>query len=202
MKYLKMLGLAAIAAMALMAFAGAGSASADELCTENVTPCPAAKVVTSIEASLVGSAKLEAGGVTLDTCTAGTVAGTVSSQGAGKAITGPINTISWGTGSTPCTSTTTTIKTGTLEANWSKETNGTVVSAGGEVTVNNSSVGDCTYGTGSGTDLGEIKGGTEAHLTIVATVKKTAGGILCPGTAVWNATYRITNHTAVYVHNN
>lgn len=40
MKYVKMLGLAAVAAMALMAFLGASSASANVLCTENATPCP------------------------------------------------------------------------------------------------------------------------------------------------------------------
>jgi hypothetical protein len=55
MKYLKMLGLAAVAAAALMAFAGAGTASADELCTENENlenMCPAGKLITSVEGSL------------------------------------------------------------------------------------------------------------------------------------------------------
>jgi hypothetical protein len=39
MKYLKMLGLAVVAAAALSAFMGAGSASATVLCTTNSTPC-------------------------------------------------------------------------------------------------------------------------------------------------------------------
>lgn len=40
MKYIKVLGLAAIAAMALIAFVGASSASATVLCTRNLTSCP------------------------------------------------------------------------------------------------------------------------------------------------------------------
>jgi len=39
-RYVKIFGLAAVAAMVFMAFAGAGSASATVLCKENASPCP------------------------------------------------------------------------------------------------------------------------------------------------------------------
>lgn len=39
MKQVKMLGLAAVAALGLMAIVGAGSASATELCSSNTNPC-------------------------------------------------------------------------------------------------------------------------------------------------------------------
>jgi hypothetical protein len=41
MKYLKILGLAAVAAAAVMSIAGAGSASATVLCSTTADPCPA-----------------------------------------------------------------------------------------------------------------------------------------------------------------
>ena len=43
MRYMKMLDLAAAAAMALIALLGTGSASATVLCSEYVTPCPQVK---------------------------------------------------------------------------------------------------------------------------------------------------------------
>lgn len=50
MRLIKMVGLAALAALAAMAFVGAGSASADVLCTENVghgAECPSSKIVAA-----------------------------------------------------------------------------------------------------------------------------------------------------------
>jgi len=45
MKYLKMLGLAAVAACALMAFVGAETASATTLTCNGLTTCPAGTVI-------------------------------------------------------------------------------------------------------------------------------------------------------------
>ena len=60
MKYLKMLGLAAIAAVAAMAIVGAGTASADEVCTDKPVNnmCQEGKLITTIEASQVGTGSL------------------------------------------------------------------------------------------------------------------------------------------------
>jgi hypothetical protein len=44
MKQLKMSGLAVVAAAALSAFGGTGTASATEACSVTVTPCPEANM--------------------------------------------------------------------------------------------------------------------------------------------------------------
>jgi len=196
-KYLKMIGLAAVAAMALMAFVGAGTASADEICTVAANPC--SSKITKVEASLVGSAKLEGGEITLDTCTAGGVTITSITGGAGVKPSGSVTTadLTWGTSKTPCTSPTTTIKGGTVDASEASAGGTTLTATGIEVTINNFLVGSCTYGVGGGLDLGSVaNGGNE--LVINKNVIRTAGGPGCPAEATWNATYKITNHTAVY----
>jgi hypothetical protein len=195
MKYLKMLGLAAVAAAALMAFAGAGTASASEICTEKVNPCPAAKKITKIEASLIGgTAKLEdTEKNVLDTCTGGGVKITNITGGAGVSPTGtvPKEDLTW----SGCTFTTNTVTGGTIDATEATGGGTTLTATGFEVTILNP-IGSCTYGVGTGLDLGTVApGGTE--LAINKVVKLTAG-VFCPSTAVWNATYKVTNHTAVW----
>ncbi len=208
MKYLKMLGLAVVAAAALMAFAGAGTASADELCTvpaegsdgpPNTTMCPAGKLITTLHATLIGSAKLESTtGTTLDTCTAGTVHGVITSQGTTTSeISGPIESLTWGETGTSCTFPTTTITKGSLDGSPAAGGGTTVKATSSAVTINTVLFGSCTYGVGTGVDLGAVANGGN-HLTINAVVSKTAGGGACPESARWNATYKITNHTAVY----
>lgn len=115
MNYLQNLGLAAVASGAMMAFAGAGPASADELCTEpaNVqTMCSPGKMITNLNLSLVGSSKWEDTGhsIVLDTCTSGewkiTELDELHNNKTGtESITGtsPIADISWGSGGTGCT---------------------------------------------------------------------------------------------------
>jgi len=206
MKYLKMLGLAAVAAMAVMAFVGASSASADQLCTKTESPCATANLITSIDATLAAgtTSKLSTTeGTVLDTCTSGTVGGTVEKQGVGvDPISGPISSLTWGSSGTNCTFTTTTIKNGKLDVT-SVSTpvahSGTVTGTENEVTVNTGLFGSCVFTTGAGTDLGTIQGGSN-KLVINTVVNKVSG--LCPSTERWEATYTITNHSAVYVMNN
>jgi hypothetical protein len=209
MKYLKMLGLAVVAVAALMAFAGAGTASADELCTTAAegtdepptTMCPAGKQITVIHASLIGSAKLEdTEGTVLDTCTAGTVRIVVTNQGTGvRPIKGSIakEELTWGETGTNCTFPTKTIAGGTVEATEAAGGGTTVTAKSAEVTINTVLFGSCVYGAGTGTHLGSTpNGGNE--LSINATVNKISGGFACPSTTKWNAKYKITNHTAVF----
>ncbi len=200
MKYIKMLGLAAVAAMALMAF-GAGTASATEL-YQLKTGANAVTLGkgTTIDASLTGSAKLEAGGEVLDTCTGGTVDGVVDNPGSSTTtVSGPINELTW----TGCTKPTTTVKTGALEIHYSSNTNGTVTGSGSEVTINGIFGTSCVYGTGAGTDLGTLVGATGPHahatLAINTSVPRVSGGFLCPSTAVWNANYTVTSPTGLVV---
>ena len=197
MKYLKMLGLAAVAAMALMAFVGAGTASANELCTKLENPCAAANRITKVEASLIGgTSKLEdTEKNVLDTCTGGGVKITNIKQGGGvDPITGevPKEDLTW----TGCIFTTDTVANGTADATAASGGGTTLTATGSQVTINTILFGSCVYGVGTGLDLGTVaNGGTE--LVVNKTVKKVSGAI-CPETAVWNATYKITNHNAVY----
>lgn len=198
MKTLKMFGLAAIAALGLMAFLGASSASADVLCTENINPCPKGKTVTTIVATLHESSTLHntAGTETFDTCTESTVGGSIEHQGEGVNPSGNVTTLDWGT-SAPCTHTTDTVKPGELEVD-TVEGRSTVTSRGAEVTVTIGGV-SCIYGTGTGVSLGDLTPGTPATLDVNAAVLKTGGSFACPSSARWTAHYTITNHTSVFV---
>lgn len=191
MKYLKMLGLAAIAAMGLMAFVGASSASATTLSSEGKN-LPAG---TTILASLTGSAELkETGGQVLDTCTAGTVhLVTANETGSSINTSGEVG-ITWGETGTACTHTTDTIKGGTGSITYTSGLNGTVVSSSAEVTVETAGL-SCIYGTAStGTTLGVLQGSTTANATLEINVPvlKKGGAFLCPGSAVWKAKYVVT----------
>src|SRR5215475_12708641 len=118
MKYAKMLALAAVAASALMAFIGAGTASATTLCSTTVEKCPEAQKVTGVlDFSLTKetSANLVETGAepkTLDTCKASTVKGTITnSGGATSTPSGPVEELTWSS----CTFPTKTITKGGLE---------------------------------------------------------------------------------------
>jgi hypothetical protein len=202
MKYVKMLGLAAVAAMALTAFLGAGTASADQFCTETKKTgeeCPAGKVITTIEGTLKSgtTAILETtGGTVLDTCAGSDLEGPIESQGPGKDISGPIATLHW----TNCTKTTTTLKPGKLTLQAISGThNGILTGSGSEVTINGVFGESCIYGTGTGTNLGTAVGGKPATIAINTIVPLISGGGFCPSHARWTASYQLTNHSAGYV---
>jgi hypothetical protein len=201
MKYLKMLGLAAVAAMAVMAFVGAGSASADEICTDTVVGGDCAKPITSVHGVLVAgtSAKLTTTeGTTLDTCTTSTIQIEPIKQGTGnKTIEGTVKTLSWGTEATPCSFHTTTINLGKIHASEGTEADSTKLTAvGTEVTVNTGLFGSCVFTAG---EIGTVAAGTNT-LTINTVATRKTG--LCPSSARWVASYTLTNHTAVNYHTN
>jgi hypothetical protein len=209
MKLIKMLGLAAVAAAALMAFVGASSASADVLCTVNNTPeCPAGKKIEELKSSLKSGTKatLETtGGETLVTCTESSVSGKIEKQGEGVEPEGSFTKeqLTWG----GCSSTTDTLAGGVLRVETKEVEPGvfkhTVIAGGGatgaKVTVNIFGV-SCVYGPGaSAISLGDLKQGEPALLEISTIVNKVEGGFLCPSSNRWTATYQITNHTALFV---
>lgn len=187
MKYLKMLGLAAVAAMALMAVVGASTAAADEICTSS----SCTTTISTIEASQSGTGVLETtGGTELISCKAGDIHIKVTKQGVGvKTIEGTVETLKF----TECTGTVTTIKPGTVTGTVAGAEAGTFTSVGAEVTTGILGT-TCTFGTGAGTDLGTT---ANTGLTVNTIVKKTAGGFLCPAEARWTASFKITNHSTV-----
>lgn len=212
MKYVKMLGLAAVAAMALMAFAGAGTASAGGvLCSTTVSPCPSAQKLangTVLDFSLVakGSATLETtGGTTVDTCTAATVKGTLgenpsTKEGSVGEATGTNTEITWGAPETACTKPATTLKPGKLKINNITGTsNGTVV-ADDEITVTIPGLfsgENCIYGVTPGTTIGELKEGNPAIFTANAVATKIADATdkctFGPADTKWTAEYQLTS---------
>jgi hypothetical protein len=210
MKYVKMLALAAVAVSAMMAFIGAGTASATKLCSTTADPCPAGQAWTApktLKFTLVGSASLtETGGEPIDTCTGSTVEGPTSNEGSSsETVSGTITTLDW----TGCTFTTTTVATGGLEIHKIAGTsNGTLTTPStGEiprVTINTVFFGSCVYGITAGTSIGDLtegigQSGTTAGAAIFhanAIAHKLSGSnIVCPSTSRWVATYQLTSPT-------
>ena len=200
MKYLKMLGLAAVAAMALMAFVGAGTASAGGiLCSTQTTPCDSPwPVGTVLDFSLKSgtSANLTTTeGTTIDTCTEATVQGKLT-KNSETVATGNNTAITW----TKCTSPTTTTKLGKLRITNAGGYNGTVIADELiEVTIETTFFGHCLYGVEPGTVLGTVTEGigTGVVFTANAVAKRlgTSGEKPClaPETARWKAEYVLTS---------
>jgi hypothetical protein len=196
MKYLKMFGLAAILAMAFSAYLGAGSASATVLCTTKKSPCGAGwdePAGTVVEASLIGSAIIEdTNGTKIDTCLAGTHKWEMTNTGgAGVAVGQKLLALTFGN----CTGPAQAVTLGTEEEKYieGSEKNGTMTDKGTEITESSGGV-SCTYGTGTGTDIGQFDGGLEEKDVeeISAALTKTAGGILCSTSIKWKAQFQIT----------
>ncbi len=200
MKHLKILALAAVATGALMAFIGAGSASASVLCSTTVTTCPGGQTWpngTIIDFSLTTgtSANLQEtafeGGETLDTCKSSTAKGKLTNSAAG---TGQFTELTWGS----CTFPTKTVLNGGFEVKKIAGTsNGTVVADGStSVTINTILFGSCVYAAENGKSIGDITEGNPAVLHVNAVIHTTSGSsAVCQTTAVWTATYTLTEPT-------
>jgi hypothetical protein len=194
MNRLKTLGLLAALALALVIFSAADSASATVLCTNSgcsIDYSAGTKVTSSLKGGT--STRFTAAGSTF-TCTGSSISGKTSNT-SGTTVTLSIESLSW----SGCSQTTDTVKNGSLSIEWiSGTSNGTVRGTGSEVTVGFFGI-SCTYGTGESTHLGTLTGGVEPFLLISATLKKTAGGVFCPTTAVWEAEYVVTEPHALFV---
>jgi len=214
MKYVKMLGLAAVAAMAFMAFAGAGSASAatSTLCSTATNPCTSAYPIGTVldfslepekSAELVTTDKK----TVLDKCSGSTVKGklerdsrtTPTAQLAG----GKLTELTW-TGCTFPTKTLTPIEGG-LEVEGLAGGNGTIKSFGEiRVTIQTVLFGSCVYGVTAGTHLGTLTEGKPATIDAEAVAKKLSGSeAACPETSLWTGKYIQTEpkETTMYVSN-
>jgi hypothetical protein len=210
MNHLKILGLAAVAATSLVACLGAGSASATVLCKNTVSSgCGAndyaAGTALSLSLKAGSTAKLEAGGITLYTCTGGTLSAiTTNTGGASSTVTASATAggVTW----TGCTFGTDTVTGGELEFhNVAGTSNGTVTAKGFAFTLTHTQLGTCTYGFPASTDFGTHTHGTattDAELVIKTTWAKITAhpnGAFCPATGVWSATYTVTSPTPLSV---
>jgi hypothetical protein len=204
MKYLKVFALAAVAAAALMAFVGAGTASATVVCKTVPTAgvCPEG---WDYPAGTVGKASLKAGttaalkatgGEILITCTESTVGGqSVNTGSATETVKSALTSLTWSN----CSNTVETISPGTGELHWIAGTNnGTLTTINTKVTVNIFGV-SCSYGTGAGADVGTTVGGNPGSLKVNLVVAKQEGGFLCPADTRFEAEYVATEPTAAWV---
>jgi hypothetical protein len=192
MKHVKLLGLIAVAAMALMALLGVGTASATVLCktaTGGLECGEAWKYSGTLKGTLAPgtSAVLwDTSNNVLNTCTGGSAEGTASAGGASSTVTGtaPLSSLSL----TGCSSTAEVVKGCEGEIHSiSGTSSGTATLKGCEVKVTIFGV-SCVYGPGEGVDVGVVEeGGSGAAAAVREVVSKQEGGFLCPSTAVSEA---------------
>jgi len=197
MRYAKMLALAAVAAGALMAFIGAGTASATVLCSTTKEPCPKTQDVpagTVFHLTNTGTTLLtDTTGEPLDTCTISTVKGKTTNTG------GPLETVLLGVEKLlweGCTFPTKTLKATDLEIHKIAGTSNGTVTAGGtfEVTINTVFFGSCIYGVTKGVSIGELTEGKPAifHANNALAEKFSGSSLACPETSLWTSTYTVT----------
>jgi hypothetical protein len=200
MRYLRKIGLAALAAMALTAVLGPGSASATEIyrfTDANVTQ----GVGTTLNGSLKSGSSLTlktTSGSTDNTCTGSELATTIESPG-GEAShpSGKVSTLAF----SGCTYSTTVHAKGSLEVKHiAGTTNGTVTSSGMEVTSYSALFGSyINCKTSTGIDIGTLTGvnneGGHATLDINAVINC---GFFVPS-AMLTGTYTITTPTGLNV---
>lgn len=194
MKHLKMLAMVATAAIAGIAFTGASSASATSLYSGATT----LGTGTVIDMSMTGSSIDESGSTVLDTCTGGTIKGTIqNSGGVGKSVSLVVNELIW----KECSKTTDTLNLGSLEIHWIEGTkNGTLTGSDAEWT-SNTIFGTCVYGTAKALNIGTIMGSTtgSATINISTSVPKISGNFACPSTTLWTASYAFTSPSPLHV---
>jgi len=210
MKYLKIFGLAAIAAAVAMAFVGAGSASATALCSANEEECASPfGTGTAVEASLKTGTKavLKTDLGTVE-CTTSTTSGETTS-GPGTSVTGVIKNLSF----SGCT-TAGGVSNCTVGTALSLPYNASIVATGsgnGKLTVTKGSGGgnpgatvtclgliECTFRTASATLT--VLGGNPAVAKAEGIELTERSGKLCPSKeAKWTAEYAVSKPNPLWI---
>ena len=183
MKYVKMLGLLAVAAAALMAFAGTASAT---LTGNGATMAKG----DSIEAT-AGTTYLT--GTWSDVnCTHSAVKGEVTKNET-KSAEGKVNSLSF----SGCNYAVTVKKTGELVLEGT-----TLISKGAEIRVH-TSVGECIFTTGTGVTSGTVEDsnntGSTAKLNINNSKIPASGGFFCGATGEWEGSYTVSNPDSLVI---
>jgi hypothetical protein len=186
MKYMKMLGLLAVAAAALMAFAATASAT-------TVTSPKNTTYTGTIKAESEGSTTLH--GPADVTCGKSTVEGSVEQHGTGVTVKGA-SKISF----SECGKEThvTVEKGGSLELH----SNGDLTSSGAAVKVEFTALGlTCVYTT-SGTKVGTFTGSDTTNATLdidSAAIPRTEGSFFCGSSGEWTGSYKVTTPSTLSV---
>ena len=200
MKYVKLFGVAALAAAAVMALFGVGTASATALCSTTADPCPAGQkwpANTVVDFSIPPEASIvlkDTGGNELGRCGISTLKGKITNAGsATDTVTWPVEETTWG----KCTFTTTTVTLGKLEIHKIAGTSTGTVTADCAIewTTTTGAFGSCFYGVAAGSDLGTITEGSGTGVTfhVNAVVTRFGSNFLCPSTTRMTGTYVLTS---------
>ncbi len=191
MKYVKILGLLAVAAAAMMAFAGTASAT-------SVTS-PSGTVYTStIKASSENGHVKLVGPLNINIQCASSVEGTVGTHGSGVTAAGNISALTFTNCTNGYSATVINNNFGSLEIHATGSGNGTLTSKNTEVTVTTPLGFNCIYKTAAaGTDIGTLTGssttGATATLDInAASIPRTGHSAFCGGSGEWNGNYVVT----------
>jgi hypothetical protein len=180
MKYVKMLGLLAVAAAALMAFAG--TASATTLTSPEGTTYTGEIAATSTNSELDGSF------VTVK-CGHSEAKGSVEEHG-GATAGGNVSTLTF----TSCNYEPTVITRGHLTIHPNRE----ITHTGATIHIH-TSVGTCGFTTNS-TTIGTLTEGKNASMDInSAKIPRTSGNFLCGTSGTWTGSYDLTTPNDLWV---
>jgi hypothetical protein len=192
MKHLKILGVVAVCATALMAFAGTASAT-------TLTSPAGTTYSGSIKSTSEGIVKLKATFGTIE-CES-SVEGKVETN-PGTPVSGKVSKLTW-TNCGPGSCSATTLKTGSLSIESSGGGNGTLTGNGQEVETNCFGL-NCVWTT-SNTSLGTVTGSSNtkatATLDISATIPRSGGtgGGFCGSTGTWSGSYIVNTPDELFI---
>lgn len=194
MKCIKMLGLLAMTAAALMALAGGASAT-------TITSPTGTDYTGAITAESEGFIKLDGAFVTIE-CDSH-IGSKVQQHGAGVTASGEVLALSF----TNCNYPTTIVKRGSLEihavnCDVNNECTGTLTSTGAEIAIH-TSVGTCVFTTNA-THIGSLtptnETGGNATLDIVgANILRTGGSFLCGAAGTLTGSYKVTTPASLFI---
>jgi len=209
MRYLKILGLAAVAASVLMALGAAGSASATVLCKNKTTTEGCSEIYPigtklNVELQTNGRWVLEDKnnpGQIINECQVSkfeTETGNTGKEGESVFASVEVEKYSWATCSfKPVTAT----EGGKYSIEWIKGTdNGTLKLSNFRVTSNTFLFGSCIWKTVGEPDLGTVTGGAPSTFVVNNVVLElAAGGAGCPKEVKMRAPYQFAAPNPLYV---
>jgi hypothetical protein len=196
-----MLGLAAVAATALMVLGGAATASATTLCKSGISTTCAAEsrypAGTAVGLEAVEAVKFRTGSTTIISCTGNKYAAATDSESGSPMLNAKVSSLTW----TGCTFATTVLYPGSLAfESIAGTTNGTLWGKGAEWLFNSGFFGECIYGYAtSGTRIATITGGSSTVnvATTIPLIKNKSG--LCSSTITMEGRYKLTSPNPLYI---
>jgi hypothetical protein len=200
MKHAKTLGLAAVAAMALIAFVGAGTAAAGGvLCSTATNPCTSKWATpTAFDFSLASGASAhieDTSGNTLNTCKEFTIKGNLTANpDANGEATGENTAIEWGM----CSALTKPMAPGKMRFKAENDEGDGILIADAEIKWTINVFGSCEYGIAAGSEIATWD--EQTGVATVAASLQRLNACLGPKTAGWHATLVKTSpSTTLYI---